>query len=421
MKVFVHSDCPGDLSVTSVSTGEHSTFPPTQFRTRTAGWGPSYEPPKYTTKLHVAFLPNGNYQLVCKDTSGEIVQPKYMHLTFDGKTYQIHNNNNCCAQGWMNMNWDRPPPLCSPYVEQSSFTLPEVSLYQHYEGSEFLPGSHSSPVDGIRREAVGGNARYGPVNFGEPGESRAVLLHWKRLSNEVSVHMKLADGTPIGSVRQEGFAEIAIPPEISGIHEVVFTARRFAGLHRMARIYSFEILPPLPTTSPSMSSAPTVTLVPTISFLSTPNDNKQWFPFSGHSLDNIGQIAFSVKARNDAHIALGSADINPTGRNVPNHLEVFIGGWSNSRSGIRPATGDVNNQVETGGAYLSGSRYNTFRITWTLTDVSLERLAVCDWVTMVSMDRSSLGVTIDRAIIMTGWGSTGEWKLLEGLPASCEA
>ena len=155
--------------------------------------------------------------------------------------------------------------------------------------------------------------------------------------------------------------------------------------------------------------------------VSTPNDNSQWFPITCSALENIGQLAFSVKASNDAHIALGSAEADPTGRDVPNHLEVFIGGWGNSRSGIRPVTGDINNQVETGGAYLSDIEYNTFRITWTATEITLERLAVCDWITMASMDRSSLGVTIERAIVMTGWGSKGEWKDFEGLPASCQA
>ena len=152
----------------------------------------------------------------------------------------------------------------------------------------------------------------------------------------------------------------------------------------------------------------------------TPNDNNKWFPI-GSTLEDTGELAFSVKATNDAHVALGSAEDQPTGRDVPRHVEIFIGGWGNSRSGIRPATGDVNNQVEVSGAYLSGSDYNTFRITWSPTEIKLEHLAVCDWVTMVSMDRSSLGIIIDRAIVMTGWGSMGEFQLVEGLPSSCEA
>ena len=102
-------------------------------------------------------------------------------------------------------------------------------------------------------------------------------------------------------------------------------------------------------------------------------------------------------------------------------MEIFLGGWGNSRSGIRPATGVVNNQVEVGGAYLSRSDYNTFRISWSTTEIKLERLADCDWITMVPMDRSSLDITIDRAIVMTGWGSDGEFKLVEGLPSFCEA
>lgn len=267
VKVFVHSNCPGDLLVKSTSTDEESTFPPTQFRSLVAGWGPGHDTSVWSTKLHVAFLPNDDYQLVCKNESGDIVNPKFMKVTFDGKTYQILNNNNCCADGWYNMNWARPPPLCSPYVDQGSFQLPEVPMYQHYEGNEFLPGSNvEAQVDGIKLwGAQFGGAHYGPVNFGEPGESRAVLLNWLKLDIHVSVEMKLDDGTLIGSVNEGGIADMMdIPPEVSGIHEVIFTAHRFAGTHHFAKILSFEILPPLPTTSPSISSAPTISLVPTV-------------------------------------------------------------------------------------------------------------------------------------------------------------
>ncbi len=243
------------------------------------------------------------------------------------------------------------------------------------------------------------------------------------MDSSVRVDMKLDDGTLIGSVGMGVEEEIDIPTEVSGIHEVIFTAHRFAGTHHFAKIISFEILPPLPSASPTITSAPTISLVPTVTpplIVFTLNDNSEWFPF-GSALENTGQLAFSVKATNDAHVALGSAEVHPTGRDVPNHVEIFIGGWGNSRSGIRPATGDVNNQLEVGGAYLSGIEHNTFRITWTPDEIKLERLAFCDWFTLVSMDRSSSGVIIDRAIVMTGWGSNGEWKLFQGLPSSCEA
>eukprot|EP00559_Dactyliosolen_fragilissimus_P007792 CAMPEP_0184861662 /NCGR_PEP_ID=MMETSP0580-20130426/6290_1 /TAXON_ID=1118495 /ORGANISM="Dactyliosolen fragilissimus" /LENGTH=1463 /DNA_ID=CAMNT_0027359231 /DNA_START=285 /DNA_END=4674 /DNA_ORIENTATION=- len=539
-KVFVHSNCPGDLLVTSTSTNEQSTFPPTRFRTLSAGWGKGYATDVWSTNLHVAFLPNDHYQLGCKNESGEIVNPKYMKVTFDGKTYQIRNNNNCCEHGWYDMNFARPPPLCSPYVDQGSFQLPEVPLYQHYEANEFLhPSNVAAEADGIKLWGVQfGGAHFGPVNFGTPGESRAVLLNWKKLSSHVRVHMRLDDGTLIGSVGNND-VEIDIPPEVSGIHEVIFTAHRFAGTHHFAKIISFDILPPFPTTSPTMSPAPTSSLVPTgippsmyelacgssgsacagrrqsaeinelhplrccadfdlgkawerkypnscpagvfgasklgdtchkavtfsegksiceskggrlctirevlsncvrwtgcqldkemiwtatdtksvMGIVFTPNDNSKWFPF-GSTLEDTGELAFSVKATNDAHVALGSAEVHPTSRYVPNHVEIFIGGWGNKRSGIRPATGDVKNQIETSGAYLSGSDYDTFRISWTPTDIKLEHLAVCDWVPMVTMDRSSLGIIIDRAIVMTGWGSSGEFKHFQGLPSSCEA
>jgi len=136
VKVFVHSNCPGDLLVTSTSTGEQSAFPPTRFQTLTAGWGWRHDATVSSTKLHVAFLPKDDYELSCKNLSGEIVIPKYMKVTFDGRTYQILNNNNCCSAGWYNMNFARPPPLCSPYIEQRSFELPEIPLYQHFEANE---------------------------------------------------------------------------------------------------------------------------------------------------------------------------------------------------------------------------------------------------------------------------------------------
>jgi len=194
-----------------------------------------------------------------------------MKVTFDGKTYQILNNNNCCHSGWYNMNWARPPPMCSPYVDRSSFELPEVPLHQHYDANEFLHFSNvKAYASGIKLwGSKFGGAHFGPVNFGDPGESRAVLLKWESLTSFVRVKMKLDDGTPIGSVGsadagQESAEETAIPPEISGIHEVIFTAHRFAGTHLFAKIMSFEILVPHPTTSPTISSAPTISLVPTL-------------------------------------------------------------------------------------------------------------------------------------------------------------
>ena len=233
-----------------------------------------------STKLHVLFLPNDDYELGCTDMSGEISAPKYMQVTFDGRTHAISNNNNCCEHGWLNLNFPRPPPLCSPYVDNSSFTLPEVPLYQHFEGIESLDYRGSLVYEESGRGAkIGGiwdpdGATYGPVNFGLPGESYAVLLKYRQLSDSVSVKMHLDDGTVVGtfSLVEDrdgrcsdcGSLEIAIDEEISGIHEVTFTAHRFAGTHKWAVIQSFEILAPPPSASPSMSLAPTMSAEPTI-------------------------------------------------------------------------------------------------------------------------------------------------------------
>ena len=118
-----------------------------------------------------------------------------------------------------------------------------------------------------------------------------VLVAWKSLSSYVSVEIKLEDGTLIGSTtgnhivepvgeNNDGVAEIDIPPEVSGLHEVIFTANRFAGTHYFAKIMSFEILPPLPTTSPTITSAPTISLVPT---QNTGARLERWWGIGGRS------------------------------------------------------------------------------------------------------------------------------------------
>ena len=124
-----------------------------------------------------------------------------------------------------------------------------------------------------------------------------------------------------------------------------------------------------------------------IGTVKTPNDFRKWFPFAS-TLEYKDVLVFSVKASNDAHIALGSAKAKdePTGRNIPNHVEIFIGEGDNSSSGIRSATNDVTNQVEVRGAYLSGSDFKTFRISWSSTEIKLERFWRRRWFTVASMD-----------------------------------
>ena len=79
----------------------------------------------------------------------------------------------------------------------------------------------------------------------------------------------------------------------------------------------------------------------------TPDNDSKWFPITSTLNDTSDELVFSVKASNDAHIALGSAKDEPDGRNLPNHVEIFIGEGDNSSSGIlRSVTNDVTNQVE---------------------------------------------------------------------------
>jgi Farnesoic acid 0-methyl transferase len=80
-----------------------------------------------------------------------------------------------------------------------------------------------------------------------------------------------------------------------------------------------------------------------------------WFPTSG-----ANGVVFRVKAANDAHIALTSteAESDPM-------LEVFIGGWSNSKSVIRKNRTKPDVVEEATPAILDGGEFRGFWIRWT--------------------------------------------------------
>lgn len=79
-----------------------------------------------------------------------------------------------------------------------------------------------------------------------------------------------------------------------------------------------------------------------------------WFP-AGHN-----GVVFRVKAAHDAHLALCSSDSmsNPM-------LEVFIGGWQNSKSVIRKNQTKPDVVEESTPEILTGGEFRGFWIRWT--------------------------------------------------------
>ncbi|XP_012524783.1 uncharacterized protein LOC105830158 isoform X2 [Monomorium pharaonis] len=116
-----------------------------------------------------------------------------------------------------------------------------------------------------------------------------------------------------------------------------------------------------------------------------------------------GQIQFRVKAPNDAHIALttGPQEGEPM-------YEVFIGGWSNSKSVVRKnrSRPDVA-ETETPGI-LSADEYRGFWIRWN-NDVLTVGKEGESAPFLSYADPEPFGIS--HFGVCTGWGATGEWLL----------
>ncbi|XP_032681078.1 C3 and PZP-like alpha-2-macroglobulin domain-containing protein 8 isoform X3 [Odontomachus brunneus] len=116
-----------------------------------------------------------------------------------------------------------------------------------------------------------------------------------------------------------------------------------------------------------------------------------------------GQIQFRVKAANDAHVALttGPQEGEPM-------YEVFIGGWSNSKSVIRKnrVKPDVA-EMETPGI-LNGDDYRGFWIRWDDGNLTVGKEGESAPF-MSYADPEPFGIS--HFGVCTGWGATGDWLI----------
>lgn len=120
-----------------------------------------------------------------------------------------------------------------------------------------------------------------------------------------------------------------------------------------------------------------------------------------------GLFAFKIRAAHDAHVALttGPAESDPM-------VEVFIGGWSNSKSVIRRnRTKPEKSEVDTPDA-LNAGEFRGFWIRWSNDGVYTvgregEVAAFLSW-------QDPEPFLISHVGICTGWGATGSW-IIEGI------
>ncbi|XP_067001274.2 uncharacterized protein [Anabrus simplex] len=122
-----------------------------------------------------------------------------------------------------------------------------------------------------------------------------------------------------------------------------------------------------------------------------------------------GSLHFKVRAANDAHIALttGPAESDPM-------IEVFIGGWGNTKSVIRRnRTKPDKVEVETPDI-LSAGEYRGFWIRWETGVIEVgkegESAPFMAW-----QDPEPFG--IGHYGVCTGWGASGSW-IIEAAPSA---
>lgn len=123
--------------------------------------------------------------------------------------------------------------------------------------------------------------------------------------------------------------------------------------------------------------------------------------------ENITALSFSVRANNDAHIALSKTK----GETDVDSYEVVIGGWSNQKSVIRKCD-QCKPKVSHNEEVLNGTEFRTFWLAWpgdfTGTNVTAGKGSV-PYVNTFLQWLDPDGHQINYFGISTGWGSTGSW------------
>nr|XP_034303094.1 collagen alpha-3(VI) chain-like [Crassostrea gigas] len=117
-------------------------------------------------------------------------------------------------------------------------------------------------------------------------------------------------------------------------------------------------------------------------------------------------ITFRARAKHDISLALGSEDSSTSGT----HYEIVIGGFTNSKSLIRFAIGGTE-CVNYNGSPLSESFFDEFWVSWTGGSVRVGTGSSIGSETFMTCPHST-PYTVNFIWIMTGYGSSGEWRFI---------
>lgn len=138
-------------------------------------------------------------------------------------------------------------------------------------------------------------------------------------------------------------------------------------------------------------------------------DDQQYVELSPYCITAANRSAFSfqVSAQHDAHVALMSTD-NTAGL----LYEIVIGGWGNTKSCIRLAK-----QQECKNTYLgpvvNSYTYTHFWVSWANGVISLGRSETVNQTKLIEFTHTN-PYPVNFLAVMTGFGSTGNWKFING-------
>lgn len=138
-------------------------------------------------------------------------------------------------------------------------------------------------------------------------------------------------------------------------------------------------------------------------------DDEHYVKLSPKGITAADRSAFSfqVSAHHDAHVALMSRD-NTT---YPLY-EIVIGGWGNTKSCIR-----LGKQQQCKATYygpvVNSDTYTQFWVSWINGVISLGRSVTVNQCVLMEYTHTT-PYPVNFLAVMTGFGSTGKWKLNNG-------
>ena len=123
----------------------------------------------------------------------------------------------------------------------------------------------------------------------------------------------------------------------------------------------------------------------------------------GVDIQNLTSVAFSIRAKNDAHVALSKYENDPDFETY----EIVIGGWNNGRSTIRKCS-QCRPMVSVDNGPLNDTKFLQFWVSWDDYYIRAGNGSTPYINEMMSWQDPDLH-DVNYLAVSTGWDSNGTW------------